>query len=259
MNIAVTKRDLLKRLVGRGRQSTHISDPPPFPIIPFHLESCTIVEPPTPVEQESFTRHIQTFRTRAAAWEHAPYSDWMLDILRSEFHHVGIVPERELRSFALDCLTDLKGAGADRLQELVAVAKRRIAREASLEELAAVQKRTRAFVAPGGVQGLPRLAPGAAGALAAWHTATPNPYDAAFWAAEFAALHAAFVAVQEAAAQQEPSAVPGGWDAAVFDRGRPQVGQSARLYARRVLAVRLRRSLPQPFQMEGTWRERAVS
>ena len=174
----------------------------------------------------------------------------MLDTLRSEFHHVGIVPERELRTFALDCLDSLKGADAEPLRELLAIVRRRIDRNASLEELAAEQKRTQPFVTPGGVQGLPRIVPYTAGALAAWHTATPNPYDAAFWTAEFAALYAAFVAVQRAVGQP-PSAAPSSWTAAFFDRAHPEIGRAARMEAQRVLAVRLRRILPQPFLREG--------
>jgi hypothetical protein len=259
VSVTVARRNLLKRLVGRGQAAAPAGAPIPFPIVPFHLGTCTLVEPATPGEQEAFTRHIQTFRTRAACWEHAPYSDWMLDTLRAEFHHVGIPPERELRVFALDCLQDLTGVDTEPLRDLVAVVKRRIAREASIEELVAVQKRTHATVAPGGVQGLPRLVPHAAGTLAAWHTATPNPYDAAFWAAEFAALHVAFVAVREAAARETLPGAPAGWNAAFFNRARPEIGQSARMHARRVLAVRLRQFLPQPFQQEGAWHGRAVS
>jgi hypothetical protein len=201
----LTKQDLLKRLAGRRRKPAPTAAPAAFHRIPFHLGSCTLVEAPTPEEQEAFNRHIDTFRTRAACWEHAPYADRMLDMLRSEFHHVEIAPERELRTFALECLDGLSGADDDKLRGLVATVWRRINRDASLEELAAVQKRTQACVTPGGVQGLPRLNLYAAGALAAWHTATPHPYDAAFWTAEFAALYSAFAAVQEAVKQHPPS------------------------------------------------------
>ena len=258
MSRTVTKRELLKKLVGRGRTPAPAA-PAAFTGIPFHLGSCTLVEPPTPEEQEAFSRHIDTFRTRAACWEHAPYADWMLDILRSEFHHVGIPPERELRTFALECLDGLEGTDGQALVELLAVVRRRIDNNASLEELAAVQKRVQPFVTPGGVQGLPRLSLYAAGALAAWHTATPNPYDAAFWAAEFAALHAAFAAVHEAVKHQPPSGAPRGWETAFFDRAHPEIGRAARLQARRALAVRLRRILPQPFLREGVLSQRPVN
>jgi hypothetical protein len=255
----VTKRELLKRLVGRGGGSAPPAAPVASPRIPFHLGSCTLVEPPTPEEQEAFNRHIDTFKTRAACWEHAPYADWMLDTLRSEFHQVGIPPERELRTFALECLDGLNGADGEPLLQLTAVVQRRIDRNASLEELAAAQKRTQAFVTPGGVQGLPRLSPYTAGALAAWHTASPNPYDAAFWTAEFAALYAAFVAVQTAASRQRSSEAPSGWEAAFFDRAHPEIGRAARMQARRALAVRLRRILPQPFLQEGVAQRRPVN
>lgn len=121
MSISMTKRELLKGLLGRGRTPGPAAAPSAFPVIPFHLASCTLLEPPTPEQQEALNRHIATFRTRAACWEHAPYADWMLDTLRSEFHHVGIVPERELRTFALDCLDSLKGADAEPLRELLAI------------------------------------------------------------------------------------------------------------------------------------------
>jgi hypothetical protein len=99
----------------------------------------------------------------------------------------------------------------------------------------------------------------AAGALAAWHTATPNPYDAAFWTSEFAASYAAFAAVHEAVTQHPPSGAPRSWEAAFFDRAHPAVGRSARAQARRALAVRLRRILPQPFPIHGVRQQRPVS
>jgi hypothetical protein len=256
---AVTKRELLKRLVGRGRTPAAAAAPAAWPTVPFHLESCTRLEPATPEEQEAFNRHIDTYRTRAACWAYAPFSDWMLDLLRTEFHHVEITPERELRTFALECLVGLSGADAEPLRELLAIVRRRIERKAALEELAAVQRRTQAFVTPGGVQGLPRLSLHAAGALAAWHTATPNPYNAAFWTSEFAALHVAFAAVRAAAGQHPPSAAPVSWEAAYFDRAHPEVGRAARAQARRALAVRLRRVLPQPFPIDGVRQQRPVS
>ena len=183
----------------------------------------------------------------------------MLDILRSEFHHVEILPERELRTFSLACLDGLSGADAEPLRELLVVVRRRIERTASLEELAAAQQRTQALVTPGGVQGLPRLSTYAASALAAWHTATPNPYDAAFWTSEFASLYAAFVAVHEAVQHQPSSTAPRGWETAYFDRAHPGLCRAARAQARRALAVRLRRILPQPFPIDGVRQQRPVS
>jgi hypothetical protein len=109
------------------------------------------------------------------------------------------------------------------------------------------------------MQGLPRLIPQAAGALAAWHTAWPNPYEAAFWTSEFVALHAAFVAARTAVSQLPPSGAPVGWEAAYFDRAHPEVGRAARAQARRALAVRLRRILPQPFPLDGVRQQRPVS
>ena len=111
-----------------------------------------------------------------------------------------ITPERQLRLFALRCLDGLHGSDHAGLQELVQAVRRRVGGNATLCELAAFQDRKRAFVVPGGVQGLPRCSPYAAGALAAWHTAGRAPHDAAFWSAEFAARHYGFVQLGKAAA-----------------------------------------------------------
>lgn len=223
-----------------------------LPIVPFHLATCTLAATPSAAERAAFTHHAQLWRTRDAFWTHAPYADWMLDVLRCDFHYVAVVPERELRTFALACVEGLNGADNPGLAELLAAVRRRIEGNATLDELRALQERTRPRVSPGGVQGLPRCSSHAAGALAAWHSAGPNPCDAAFWTAEFAALHDAFVVLRDAAAgwvapddRGEPWRAS--WRVASFDTAHPHVRQEALFQARQRQATILRRILPQPF------------
>lgn len=112
----------------------------------------------------------------------------------------------------------------------------------------AAQAQTLSLMTPGGVQGLPRCSPHSAGALALWHTANPNPYEAAFWSAEFAALHDAFVALRRGAETWDaPSADTGGWRVASFACAHPQVREKTLRKARECQAERLKAFLPQPF------------
>lgn len=226
--------------------------PIPLPVVPFNLTDCTLLAPPTDEERAAFSAHLRAHRTRQAFWEHAMSADWMLDVLRREYDYVPVTPERELRLFALECASGLKGADSPPLLQLLEAVRRRAAGRLSTSELETVQRKAQRFVTPAGVQGLPRCHPGAAGALAAWHTATPNPYDAAFWAAEYAALHVAFTAVQEAASAwpwPEDRGEPwrASWRAAFCDRVSPHVRRQALTEARLRQACLLKRYLPQPF------------
>jgi hypothetical protein len=272
VSIELAKKHIVHRLwsrkakpieaqAARPVQPTPVRDVDPLPVIPFHPETCTLHVRPTAEEQEAFTRFFQLHQTRAAFWERAPYSDWMLDMLRGQFDRVPVAPETQLRRFALECVSGLKGADTGTLLDLLAAVRRRVVGELPLDDLAKLQRKLLPTVTPAGVQGLPRCLPQAAGMLAAWHTATPDPYNAAFWAAEFAAHHDTFVELQTRApgwTWPEDRGEPWreSWRAAFFDRAHPDVRQRAIREARERQATLLRRILPQPFVHEGRARPR---
>jgi len=229
----------------------------PLLMVPFDLQSCTLADQPTDAEQAAVDAHLRACPSREEFWEQAPSADWMLDLLRSQWVWIPVVPERELRTFALRCIEGLQGADHVRLEGLVQAVKARVDGHATLHDLSTRQDGTRAFVAPGGVQGLPRCSPHAAGALAAWHTAGRSPYDAAFWTAEFAARHDAFIALENAAASATSSANRSGswresWRTTAFVTGHPAIYREALSAARRRQADRLRSILPQPFALLGS-------
>jgi hypothetical protein len=227
-----------------------VSTAPPQPLhhVPFAMDTCTLLQGPSDAEQSAFTAHLRVHPTRAGFWEHAPVADWMLDVLRGGWHFIPVAPDAALRTFALQCVADLTGADAPELAELTAAVQRRIAGAATTRELQDVQAKTRQFVTPGGVQGLPRCSPHAAGQLAVWHTADSSPYEAAFWTAEFAALHDAFVTLaQEAESWNPPAGCPAGWRLEFYSRAHPHVQAQAVREAHERQAVRLKALLPQPF------------
>jgi hypothetical protein len=147
--------------------------------------------------------------------------------------------------------------GHARLRDLVQAVKCRVDGNATLQDLVTLQERARPFVAPGGVQGLPRCSPHAAGALAARHTAGRSPYDAAFWTAEFAARHDAFIALEGAAASWTWSGDRSGswresWRTTLFATAPPAIYMEALSATRRRQADLLRSILPQPFAQLGS-------
>ena len=218
-----------------------VAEPPSaelFPTVPFNLQSCTLGDQATDAEQAAFDAHIRACPSREEFWERAPSADWMLDALRGQWEWIPVVPERQLRTFALRCIAGLQGADHARLQDLVQAVTCRVEGNATLHDLVTLQEGTRAFVAPGGVQGLPRCSPHAAGALAAWHTAGRSPYDAAFWTAEFAARHDAFIALESAAASWTSSGDRSGswrdsWRTTIFATAHPAIYKEALSAARR--------------------------
>ena len=231
----------------RSRPRAHAA-PAPLPISPFDLATGTLLVPPDDDERARFRAHLQKHPAIDDFWEHAPVADWMLDVLRNFWHWIPVAPERQLRRFALECASGLTSAGAPALADVGAMVRRRIAGEATLHDLEAVRMKTRDHVMAGGIQGLPRCIPYAAGALAVWHAADPQPFDAAFRAGEFAALHHAFVALESAAAGWRPSPpIAASWHAARFAESNPQIRARALRNARERQAVRLRELLPQPF------------
>jgi hypothetical protein len=227
-----------------------VNAPPPEGLnpVPFDSSDCTLLYSKGAAEQAAFSAHLREHPTRAGFWEHAPAADFMLDVLRGGWHLIPVAPDAPLRIFALQCVADLRGADAPGLAELKAVVERRIAGAATTRELEAVQAKTRQLVTPGGVQALPRCSPHAAGQLAVWHTADPSPYEAAFWTAEFAALHDAFVTLGEAAESWAlPAGTPPGRRVELYSREHPHVRAQALRQAHERQAVRLKAILPQPF------------
>jgi hypothetical protein len=212
------------------------------------MNTCTLLPTPSEAEQWAFNAHLRSHPTRADFWEHAPLADWMLDVLRGGWHFIPIAPDAALRTFALQCVENLRGADAPELAELKAAVQRRIAGVATFRELEEVQARTRQFVMPAGAQGPPRCNPHAAGQLSVWHTADSSPYEAAFWTAEFAALHDAFVALGESAESwNSPAGTPAGWRLEAYAHAHRHVRARALREARERQAVRLKALLPQPF------------
>lgn len=216
--------------------------------MPFHLGTCTLLQTKAEAEQSAFSAHLRVHPTRADFWEHAPAADWMLDVLRGGWQFIPVAPDAALRTFALQCVADLRGADAPELAELKAVVQRRVTGATTTRELEAAQAKTRQLVTPAGVHGLPRCSPHAAGQLAVWHTADASPYEAAFWTAEFAALHDAFVTLAEATESwNPPAACPAEWRLEFYSRAHPHVRARALREAHERQAVRLKSLLPQPF------------
>lgn len=216
--------------------------------VAFDLATCTLAEPVPEADQAAFTAHIRAHATRAGFWEHATSAAWMLDMLRQSWHFVPVAPDGRLRTFALRCTAGLQGADAPALAELAAVVRHRISGTVTTRELQAVRVKTRPFVAAAGVQELPRCRQHAAGQLALWHTAHPNPYEAALWAAEFAALHHAFgVLACAAESWTPPPGTPASWRVALYAQQHPHVRHQAVRQAQERHAVLLKSILAQPF------------
>jgi hypothetical protein len=223
-----------------------------LPIVPFGRVDCRLVEPPTAEERKALEAHIRASRTREDFWQHAPRADWMLDLLRAHPERIPIVPEAQLRRFALKCVDGVQGAGGSAIPMLLRAVAGRVAGTTSLAHLEALQRQIQPAVSAGGVHGLPRCSPHAAGALAAWHAATPNPYDAAYWTAEFVARHDAFVLLRFQAQSWRSPDDRGepwreSWRTALFARVHLHVFSDAVAQARYRQAVLLRSILPHPF------------
>ena len=228
------------------------SAPEAFPNVPFSLASCTLIEPPDTEDQAALQAHVRASSSREDFWVRAPRADWMLDLLRDHVEWMPIVPETPLRRFALKCVERVRGADGPAMSMLLRAVEGRVTGTTSLAHLEALQRQIQPAVSAGGVQGLPRCSPHAAGALAAWHTARPNPYDAAFWTAEFAARHEAFVLLRYQARSWRSPDDRGepwreSWRTALFARAHQHVFRDAMAQARHRQAVLLRSVLPYPF------------
>jgi hypothetical protein len=228
--------------------------PPPGlepPAVPFNQATCTLMQPPSTSETDAFTRFRATCSGPPDVWDRAPVASWMLNALRRTWHWVPIVPERELRTFAWRSVEALDGTDAPGLRELRRAVHGRLRRRTSLQDLQSLQEATRADAIRNGTDGLRRCEPAAAGALALWHAATPFVYDAAFWAAEFAALHDAYVRVRERASSwawaHDTDPVTAALKPPFFAAAHPDVVSSALAEARKRQALLLRGLLPAPF------------
>ena len=72
--------------------------------VPFAVATCTLVEAPTDEEQAGFDACVRANSTLSEFWRHATQADWMLDLLRGQWHRIAIAPEKPLRTFALRCV-----------------------------------------------------------------------------------------------------------------------------------------------------------
>ena len=224
------------------------------PLIPFHLVTCTMLETARPEEQAELDACVHVNPTIQDFWRNATQADWMLDALRRYWERIPSTPERELRTFALRCVSGfLERDTAAALLRLVDVARARADGRATLDEMRSAQEALREDAIAAGMQGLIRLLPEAASILAIWHCADRSPYEAAFWAANFAARHDAFIAVRQAAqswweAGESRRAAADQWLAAYFHSEHPEVFRQATKAARGRQVPLLREILPDPFR-----------
>lgn len=224
--------------------------PSAMPVIPFALETCTLVESISLAEAAAFRSFRRSCDTLDEFWERCTYSPWMLRTLQCHAPELPMTPEHGLRQFALRCVDGLTGTDVPALAAIVAALKGRLAGTSTAADLARVRSETQARVSPGGATGLPRFSPYAAGALAVWHAANPDPFDAAYWTAEFKTLHDAFKVVCDRAASWKPEERAdwrGGWREAAFARTHPDIYEQALREARERLAELLRSLVPSPF------------
>jgi hypothetical protein len=221
-----------------------------MPIVPFALETCTLVESTSPEEQAALVRFLDSCETLPEFWERCTYSPWMLRMLQRQAAYLTTSPEYGLRKFALECVDGLNGTDVPAFSAIIAAVKGRLDGTATAADLVRVRTETQATVTPGGIQGLPRFSPYAAGALAVWHAANPDPVEAAYWTAEFRTLHDAFKIVCDRAASWKPEDRAdwrGGWREAAFARTHPDVYRQALHDSRERLANLLRSRVPSPF------------
>jgi hypothetical protein len=226
------------------------SGPSAVPVVPFDLKTCTLVQSIPAAEEAAFAAFFASCETLPEFWERCTYSPWMLRMLQRQAPYLTTSLERGLRQFALNCVEKLTGTDVPALARIVAAVQGRLAGRSTAADLARVRADTQAAVTPGGVQGLPRFSPCAAGALAVWHSANPDPFDAAYWTAEFKTLHDAFGTVRERAATWKPrdrADWRGGMREAAFARAHPDVYCQALLDARGAIANTLRSVVPSPF------------
>jgi hypothetical protein len=231
-------------------KSGHPSGPSAALLDPFDPDTCTLVESIHPAEEAAFAEFVDSSETLPGFWERCTCSAWMLRMLRRQAPYLTSSLERGLRQFALGCVEGLAGTDVPAFARIVAAVQGRLAGTSTAADLARVRAEAQAIAGPNGIHGLPRFSPHAAGALAVWHSANPDPFDAAYWTAEFRTLHDAFRIVCERAAAWKPedrAAWRGGWREAAFARTHPDVYRQALLDTRRLLAHTLRSVVPSPF------------
>jgi len=225
---------------------------PQPPSVPFNPVTCTLLQQRATADQAAFAAFKASCAGPGELWARAPVADWMLETLRRQWHWIPVAPERELRTFAWRCVQPLQGVTNPGLLELRRAVQARIHGHPPVQALEALQHSSRPRVAAVGVEGLRRCLPSAAGALALWHAATPDMYEAAFLAADFAALHDAFVELSEhAEAWTWPGDAGEPWRAslktAFFSHAHPAVRATAMMNARKRQAGLLRELLVDPF------------
>ena len=222
--------------------------PPPFA---FDPATCTFNESPAVDDLLALASLKHSCLGPQELWDRAPFAHWMLAALLAEWEWIPVVPESQLRSFTKRCLDRLQLHDHPEPSGALAAISARLAR-APLSHLAVFHDEARAAVTSRGVTGLPLCMPSAAGALALWHATNPNPYEAAYWTAEFAALHGAFLEVRtHAAGWTWPGDAGEPWREwlrpAFFNQSQPQIRLDALAAARLQQAGELRTILRRPF------------
>jgi hypothetical protein len=224
--------------------------PDPEPAIPFHLGNCTIIEAQPPEDEAAHAILLGECDTVNEFWGAASQVHWMLRLLRAQAPYLPIDLERPLRLFVLECVKDVSGRDVPALARILTAVRGRLDKTTTPFDLERARADAHAYVTPGGVQGLHRYSPQAAGALAVWHTGNPDPSEASYWTAAFTALHEAFVVVRRRAdlwKPRDPSRVRVDAREAAFVRDHPDVYAEALADSRRRLADLLRSMLPSPF------------
>jgi hypothetical protein len=171
-----------------------------------------------------FDRFVRSQRTAREVWRRAPYVWWMLGIARTHADWLLPAAWRALRAFAYAC-----AAG-----------------EAS--EDAGMNSPATSFDADAAARG----EPAALARLVAFHATDPDPLDAAFWAAEFAARRQAYLALAGRAAgwtcrDSAHGGLDRSWHLAHFVHHHPHAFAAMAMQGRARKAVLLRSVLPDPF------------
>jgi hypothetical protein len=222
--------------------------------IRFDAKTCTLLATTTDAEREELTALYARTSTWDDVWWQAPAANLMLDLLRHHWDLIPVAPETELRRFTLRCIDALPPVADPGLARIVRAARSGAKGPAALDYLVLLQEEARHWVTVAGVRGLPRLSATAAAALAIWHVATRDPYESAYWTAEFTArCHAYATLALQAASWPLRSDVAGEepWHTARFAAARPDLLEKAVREPRERLADLLRSLVPNPFALLG--------
>lgn len=222
--------------------------------IRFDAKTCTLLGTMTDAEREELTALYARTSTWDEIWWQAPGATLMLDLLRHHWDLIPVAPEAELRRFTLRCVDALPPVANSALSRIVRAARSGARGPAAGDHLVLLQEEARHCVTVAGVRGLPRLSATAAAALAIWHVATRDPYESAYWTAEFTARCHAYATLALQAASWTPESDVAGeepWHTARFAAAHPDLLEKALRASRERLADLLRSLVPNPFALLG--------